>query len=189
VSDWELLPDALQRVIATTGMTRDAAAEAICVGLSNGKIKRRVLVGEFDGYGFPQLDRSTLWEADVKIPAVIETSAIDWRESRARRAWPLNQGGYPPHGAFAEIIQVCRSDVDGLFPTPTRTIKDETGAIEYLARLGKEKVDNLTKTAALELCRKAGFNISDRGEIRVMRTARLKVGLPESGRPGRRPSR
>lgn len=109
VSDWELLLDATNRVMATAGLSKDQAQIDICRAIADGAIKIRCALGR---HGYQTAKGEILPGASFQIPAEIKPADLDWEKSRPRKPWFVRRGAFAIPGYWdLEWIQVCRADV------------------------------------------------------------------------------
>jgi hypothetical protein len=114
IPDWERLPDAVKRVMAT-GLTECEAKLDLCHAISDRKIKIRFLVAKEEGFGsFGEIVQGTVRQgSNVDIPSHLDPRDFDWLQSRPRKPWRDIRGGFSAletHWWF-EWIEVSRDDV------------------------------------------------------------------------------
>jgi hypothetical protein len=110
VPDWERLPDALKRVMATTGVAEHQAKLDLCRAISDRKIKVRFLVGKEEG-SFrsigEQVEGMVRHGSDADIATQLKPSDFDWQQSRQLQPWQDIQGGF----GVISGLEVLRADV------------------------------------------------------------------------------
>jgi hypothetical protein len=92
--EWELLANALKRVMAVGTEEQEAKAD-ICNAISDRKIAVRVLVDEADR----DVGGQTLYAPDVEVPLRLKPEDLDWRRSRPLAPWPIG-----PHSVVEDYL-------------------------------------------------------------------------------------
>jgi hypothetical protein len=115
VSDWERLPDALKRVMAS-GIEEDETKQDICNAIADRKIKIRGLVVKEEGRGsFGERVVGTVRHGgEIEIPSHLSSRDFDWDNSRPVSPWqesPIHNSGVFAARWHLEWIEVFRADV------------------------------------------------------------------------------
>ena len=195
--DWELLADALKRVMATR-VTEDEAKTDLCNAVRDGKIGVQVRIAASDG-----MRGQIFSNGNVRVPAHLSPSDFDWVQSRPLQPWPIGpklvehyfwSGGW--ENRSLDLIELSTADVTTVLcggggannkaEKLTTTSGQESVAIKALA-LHLQNNRDLIREDAATWCREQGFKLSGRGfKDRVWPQARAKAGLPPKGLPGRK---
>jgi hypothetical protein len=193
--DWELIADALKRVIAT-GVSEDEAKTDLCRAVADGKIDVRVTIAATG---------QVFFDGNVRVPPHLKPSDFDWVHSRPFAQWLIG----PRRGEHymwnwsnrpIDLIELSTSDVSrilcgglanatdkkGAHRKTVTTVDQETIAAHALASHLREN-RNLTREEAATWCQTQGFNLSRRGfQGRVWPNAREKAVLPRRAPAGRK---
>jgi hypothetical protein len=200
VPDWEQLPEAVKRVMAT-GVTEDQARQAICNSIADRKIKIRFSIASEEGgasFG-EQVVGTVRGGGEIEISSQLGPADFDWARSRPLKAWRDSRKGFSALSArwHLEWIEILTADVSEVLcggggeggrerQASVATAAGETAAIKALAAHLKSNTQ-LTRRDAAKWCRRQGFNLSDRGfQNRVWPGARENAGLETKAAPGRK---
>lgn len=200
VPDWERLPEAVKRVMAT-GVKEDQAKQAICNAIADRKIKVRFSITSVEGgasFG-KQIVGTVRDGSEIEIPSQLAPTDFDWGRSRPLKVWQDSREGFSALAARWQLewIEVLRADVSEVLcggggecgrarQASVATAAGETAAIKALAPYLKSNTQ-LRRAEAAEWCRQKGFTLSDRGfQNRVWPRARADAGLESKAAPGRR---
>ncbi len=119
--DWELLADALRRVIAT-GINEKEAKTDLCNAIADRKIAIRVTIAAGER-GIP----GSLFSGDnIQVPAHLKPEHFDWVQSRPSQRWRLGPSGpqsyiYPYWDwelRPIDCIELATTDVREIFGSP-----------------------------------------------------------------------
>jgi hypothetical protein len=187
--DWELIADALKRVMAT-GVSEDEAKTDLCGAVADGKIALRVRIAT-SGQLFTG--------GNVSVPPQLTPGDLDWAQSRPLGPWPIG----PRRGehyswirgwenrpidlielSTADVVEIlcCAEDKETLSAIP----EHESAAIKALAfHLGSHP--GLTRADAKAWCHDSGYSLGNRAFERVWPQAREKANLGRIAKPGRKP--
>jgi hypothetical protein len=112
--DWERLPEAVKRVVATS-VTEDQAKQAICTAIADRKIKVRFsIASEVGGASFGDHVVGTVrGGGDVEIPPQLAPNDFNWEQSRPLKPWRNIRDGFSALAArwHLEWIEVFTADV------------------------------------------------------------------------------
>jgi hypothetical protein len=114
VSEWERLSDAVMRVMATCGQSKDEAQTDICRGIAHGAVKIR---GKLKRHTTKPLSASdtALEGEDFHIPTGLEPKDLDWEGSRPVKPWMVRRGAFEPSGSWdLAWIKLSRTDVTNI---------------------------------------------------------------------------
>lgn len=114
--DWELVADALKRVVATGVTERDAKAH-LCRAMADRKIEVRVRIARTARYG---MRGRVFSDGNVGVPPHLSASDLDWVGSRPLAQWSIG----PRNGDYAwldpwqnhplDLIELSTADVIGV---------------------------------------------------------------------------
>ncbi len=118
VSDWERLPDALKRVMAS-GIEEDEAKQDLCNAIADRKIEIRGLVAKEEGLGsFGERVVGTVRHGgEIEIPSHLSSRDFDWDNSRPVSPWqesPIHNSVVFAARRHLEWIEVFTADVTNL---------------------------------------------------------------------------
>ena len=88
-SEWEGLPDAVERIITSRGASREQAQADLCHAISDGRIQLRCQLKEHAHR--PQTSTSVVADSQFEIPIKLEPGDFDWQESRPIAPWWLRE--------------------------------------------------------------------------------------------------
>src|SRR3989442_11041156 len=120
VSAWERLSDAIIRVMAAAGLSKDQAKADICRAIADGAVKIR---GKLERHTTRHLRASNmvLEGEDFHIPTKIKSEDLDWERSRPAKSWLVRRGTSAPPGYWdLEWIELFRNDVTKVFGTAAK---------------------------------------------------------------------
>jgi hypothetical protein len=174
VSEWELLPEVLARVMQARGLTKDEAQVAICRAIASGAVNFRCKLRERI-YG-TSTSAAVLERNAFEIPASLNPEDFDWESSAPVKKWIVRrESGFRPSGSWhLEWIKLFRDDVTkvlcsaGQAAKRTGTRKITSPALER----AREAIDELfpqeklPKQAVLpnrNLCLRVHQRIADKG--------------------------
>ena len=197
LSPSERLSEALDRVMAADGRSKEQAQTDICVAIAGRTINFQAKLRRHETK--PLRDSVSILEGrDFHIPHKIKPEDLDWEQSRPLKPWPVKREDHIIHGRwYLEWIELCREEVSKVLcggdgasgrarQASTATAGQETAAIRALA-LHLKGSPQLTRADAAKWCRKNGYNLSDRGfQYRVWPRAREDAGLESKAAPGRK---
>jgi len=204
VPDWESLPDALKRVIATD-MSEEEAKRDLCRAVADGKIDVRVTIASSHrGRG-----GQVFSDGNVRVPPHLDPKELDWVHSCPLKPWLIGPrlvehylwpGGWNEFPI--ELIEVATADVTKILcggeadnyatGLPAATIKHRTEAIraltQHLNSLPMAERKKMKRPDAKAWCEAEGFHLTGRGfQDHVWPKARENAGLPRKAGPGRKP--
>jgi hypothetical protein len=111
-SPWERLSDAVERVMAATGVSRDQARADICRAIADGAVKIRCKLKKHRTRHFTAAD-TVLKGTDFQIPTDLKSQDLDWENSRPLKAWSIPHGTNRIWGDWElEWIEVFRTSVE-----------------------------------------------------------------------------
>jgi hypothetical protein len=114
VPDWERLPDAVDRIMAS-GMKESEAKLDLCRAISDRKIKVRFRVAKEEGseLSFETVEGTVRKGRDVDIPSHLTPRDFDWPRSRPLKPWRDIRGGFDSFATEWRLdwIEVFRADV------------------------------------------------------------------------------
>ena len=195
--DWELLADALWRVVKTADVSEDDAKTQLCRAMAARAVAVRFRPIDYSSKGI----RAVLVIPNLVVAAQLSPDDFDWIHSRPLK--PSSIGPIPGlSGLWTDVQQepvmlelwtrdvievLCNGEdknpdeTDTLKPTP------ETEATHALASLLRKKKNNLSRAEALAWCEEKGFKLSGRGfQNRVWPAARKEAGLDPKAPSGRK---
>ena len=109
-SEWEGLPDAVERIITFRGASREQAQADLCHAISDGRIQLRCQLKEHAHR--PQTSTSVVSASQFEIPTKLEPGDFDWQESRPIAPWPLREFDRHQPGRWClKWIKLSRVDV------------------------------------------------------------------------------
>jgi hypothetical protein len=109
-SDWEGLPDAVERIITSGGASREQAQADLCHAISDGQIRLRCQLDKHADR--PQTSTSVVSASQFEIPTKLEPGDFDWQESRPIAPWPLREFDRHQPGRWClKWIKLSRVDV------------------------------------------------------------------------------
>ena len=127
VSQWEQLPDALERVMETTGLSKEAAQTNICRAISDGAIKVRAALGTHSTRPM-RASNTNLEGGDFQIPTRLKPEDFDWQQSRPLKPWCVRREAFRVSGYWnLKWIELSRADVTSVLctvPTAGRSSAD-----------------------------------------------------------------
>lgn len=110
---WERLPEALQRVMATTGATTEDSKRDICRALADRAIKIRCQLNRH--LTKHMTSKAVLDGSAFQIPPSIEPSDMDWKISRPTKPWQVERGAYSLPGFWhLAWLELSKPDVTAL---------------------------------------------------------------------------
>ena len=117
VPSWEVLDQALARVMAVRGIGVDQARTLICQVISDRRVEVSVVT---DRHEAKQIcDKRELSGSDLDIPLHLKPSHFDWKRSRPVKAWSVKPGRLPVEGRWLmRSITVRGEDVTRVLCTP-----------------------------------------------------------------------
>ncbi len=180
VSKWERLSDAVMRVMAACGLSKDEAQTDICRAIADGAVNIR---GSLKRHTTKRLSASdtVLEGADFQIPTEIKSEDLDWERSRPVKPWLVRRGASALPGHWdLEWIKLFRTDVTNVLCTagkrgePAQRASSEKGAtsrsrpaLERAQRVIKELYPQGVPGQAAEpnakLCRRVGKKLKEDG--------------------------
>jgi hypothetical protein len=110
VRPWERLADALTRVMAAAGRSREEAQTDICQAITDKAIK---IQGQLKEHTTRHItSRRVLEGKDFELPARIKPADVDWESSRPLRPWAVHREifGLPGYWEL-EWIELFKADV------------------------------------------------------------------------------
>ena len=111
VPEWELLPDATNRVMAAAaaGLSKDQAQIDICRAVADGAVRIR---GKLKKQATrPTTSKEVLEGTDFQIPD-LKPADLDWNGSRPLKPWLVRRGTSAPPGYWELAwIELSRTDV------------------------------------------------------------------------------
>jgi hypothetical protein len=203
VADWELLADALSRVMAA-GVSENEAKVKLCRAMADQTVSVRFA---------PIYDRNslTIFSTNIFVSPNLVPGDLDWALSRPLKlssigpmqglsggseAWRRDWNGRPidlVELSIGDVVEVLCAGVDQKLVQSetlsfTRTTPEENEASNALASYLKSD-PNLKREDARALLREKGFKLSDRGFLnRVWPAARVLAGLGARAPRGRKKS-
>jgi hypothetical protein len=156
VSDWERLSDAMIRVMAAAGLSKDEVQTDICRAIADGAVKIR---GKLERHATTPLLTSTwvLDGKDFRISTEIKSEDLDWEKSRPVKPWMVRRESFRQPGYWdLEWVELSRTDVTNVLCTAgnqsesAQHASSETGATSRSRRPLGNKVPlgpGLTPTA------------------------------------------
>jgi hypothetical protein len=110
-SIWERLPDALTRVMETSGLTqRDAQADT-CRAIADRAVRVQAKLGRHPLRRITSKD-TVLEGRELQISTSLKPDELDWQGSRPLIPWLVLRGAPVRHGHWdLEWIKVCKADV------------------------------------------------------------------------------
>jgi hypothetical protein len=93
VPPWERLSDAIARVMAEAGLSRDEAQTRICRAIADGAVKIRGKLGRHTTTGF-RASNTVLEERDFHIAPEIKPEHLDWEQSRPVKPWVVRREAF-----------------------------------------------------------------------------------------------
>jgi hypothetical protein len=117
VPSWELLDQALARVMAVRGIRVDEAQTLICQVVADRRVEVSVVT---DRHGAKQISgKYQLSGSDLEIPLHLKPSHFDWNSSRPVKAWGVKPGRLPVEGSWLmRSIRVRGEDITRMLCTP-----------------------------------------------------------------------
>ena len=130
---WERLADALDRVMAATGLSKAEAQKDICSAIADGNIKIRCRLREHASQKMTSKD--VLPGDALQIPTSIKPSALDWDASRPVTPWFVSRGAYCLPGKWHLAgIELLKADVTKVLcrvvpQAATQLVSDQSAAV------------------------------------------------------------
>jgi hypothetical protein len=122
VTEWELLAEVLERVMAA-GSSRDQAKADICRAITDGAVKIRGKLGRHTTRGFRSV-KTVLEGKDFQIPTEIKSEDLDWDRSRPVQPWLVRRATSSPAGYWdLEWIKLFGPDVTNVL-CPARKVSE-----------------------------------------------------------------
>ncbi len=117
ISKWEHLPDALDRVVEATGLSKEAAQADICRAVFDGVIEIRAGLGEHNTR--PMRSGGTMLGGDAfQIPTPLNPEDFDWQRSRPIKPWFVRREAFRQPGYWnLKWIELSRADVTNVLCT------------------------------------------------------------------------
>jgi hypothetical protein len=113
-SEWEGLPDAVERIITSGGASREQAQSDLCHAISDGQIRLRCQLDKHADR--PQVSASVVSASQFEIPTKLEPGDFDWQESRPIKPWLLREfERHQPGRWYLKWIQLSRADITTIF--------------------------------------------------------------------------
>ncbi|SRR6266508_3721973 len=172
VSKWERLSDAVMRVMAACGLSKDEAQTDICRAIADGAVNIR---GSLKRHTTKRLSASdtVLEGADFQIPTEIKSEDLDWERSRPVKPWMVRPGNYSLPGSWdLEWIELFRTDVTKVlctqhsFSEKSRTSRSRPGlerAQRAIKVLYPQGVPEQAAEPNAKLCRRVGEELKKAG--------------------------
>lgn len=115
VPAWERLSDALNRIMAESELSEEAARAELCRAIADRAIKLRAQLAEHPTRHVRASD-TVLASEHFQIPANLKPQDLDWERSRPVQPWLVPRGEYAVHGHWhMHWIEVCRADLSRAF--------------------------------------------------------------------------
>jgi hypothetical protein len=134
VPNWERLPEAVKRVVAT-GVNEDQAKQAICTAVADRTIKVRFSIASEEGRAFFE----HVVGDEIEIPSQLTLDDFDWQQSRPLTSWrDIREGSALTTRWHLEWIEVFTADVSevlcGSTTGPERTLADDALTVAAQSR-------------------------------------------------------
>ena len=109
-SEWEGLPDAVERITTSRRASREQAQTDLCHAISDGQIRLRCQLDKHADR--PQTSTSMASASQFEIPIKLEPGDFDWQESRPIAPWRLREFDRHQSGRWhLKRIELSRKDV------------------------------------------------------------------------------
>jgi hypothetical protein len=123
VLQWERLSDAITRVMAADGLSKDQARADICRAIADGTVIIRGKLKRHTTRHF-RASNTVLEGKDFHIPTEIKSEDLDWESSRPVKPWMVRHGAFKLSGSWdLAWIELFGPDVtDVLCPAGKRGV-------------------------------------------------------------------
>ena len=129
LSPWERLSEALDRVMAADGRSKEQAQTYICVAIAGRTINFQAKLRRHETK--PLRDSVSILEGrDFHIPHKIKPEDLDWEQSRPLKPWPVKREDHIIHGRwYLEWIELCREEVSKVLCGGRRRVRPSASGI------------------------------------------------------------
>jgi hypothetical protein len=179
-SQWERLPETLQRLMAA-GLPEESAKSGLCAAIADRAIKIRLQLDRHTTTGMTHRTVSFTGE-DIQIPLDLNPADMDFQNSRPLKPWFIPREKHPGLKGWWHIkqIEVCGPDVTSVLlptavdtlprgpdaPKPPRRPKTPTGrerAREVIRGLYPDGVPDQSRVPNSSLCKAVATRIKELG--------------------------
>ena len=176
---WARLLDALNLVMAATGLSKGEAQRDICRAIADGAIRFRAQLKQRATSS--TRSSSVLDGSAFEVSPVIVPTDLDWESSGPLKAWVVSRGAYKVPGYwYLAWIELRVDDITKAFcSSPDELAPSAPGEPQMMARPGRPAVKPRKKGSAVQKRRRGPppkrLNAAKRAMMEDIQQARLTV--------------